>query len=147
MPRIDNKKLEEYDPYGKYTGLTFTKWEKGYSQCVLEINGNLLNPYGTAHGGATFTMADSGMGFALVSCLQEDEQCATIETKIVYFRAVEAGTLVCDTRVIHKGRTVAALESEIRQDGELIAKALGTWSIVRRRAREADVMPGKGERG
>ena len=101
MPRIANKKLEEYDPYGKYTGLTFTAWEKGYSRCELELNGNLLNPYGTAHGGVTFTMADSGMGFALVSCLEDDEQCATIETKIVYVRAVEAGRLVCEIGRAH----------------------------------------------
>jgi acyl-CoA thioesterase len=131
MPRIREKKLEEYDPYGKYTGLTFTKWEKGYSQCVLELNGNLLNPYGAVHGGATFTMADSGMGFALVSCLEEGERCVTVGTKIVYFKAVESGTLTCDTRVINKSKTVAMLEAEIRQDGQLIAKALGTWSIFK----------------
>ena len=64
MTTMGEKKLEDHDPYGNYTGLTFTRWEKGYSQCVLDLNGNLLNPYGAVHGGVTFTMADSGMGFA-----------------------------------------------------------------------------------
>ena len=125
------KKLEEYDPYGKYTGLVFTKWEKGYSQCIMEVNGKLFNPYKHLHGGATFTMADSGMGFALVSCLEKGERCATIETKIVYFKAVKSGTITCDTRVIHKSKRMATLESEIRHGGQLIAKALGTWSIYK----------------
>jgi len=129
MPRIMDRQLEEYDPYGKYTGLTFTRWEKGYSQCTLEVNGNLLNPYGALHGGAFFTMADSGMGFALVSCLEEGERCVTIETKIVYLKAVASGTVTCDTRVINKSRTLATMESEMRQNGALVAKALGTWSV------------------
>ena len=131
MTTMYDKKLEDHDPYGKYTGLTFTRWEKGYSQCVLDLNRNLLNPYGAVHGGVTFTMADSGMGFALVSCLEEGERCVTIGTKIVYLKAVETGTLTCDTRVISKGKTVATMESEIRQDGQLIAKAIGTWSIFK----------------
>jgi acyl-CoA thioesterase len=136
MPTTPDKKPEDYDPFGKYTGLTFTGWEKGYSQCALEINGNLLNPYGSVHGGVTFTMTDAGMGFALVSCLEKGERCATIESNIVYFRAVKTGTLTCDTRVINKGKTVATLESEIRQNGQLVAKALGTWSIFK--LRESD---------
>jgi len=131
MPKRMTKKLEEYDPFSKYIGLTFTKWEKGYSQCVIEVNGNLLNPYRGLHGGVSYTMADAGMGFAVVSYLEEGERCATIETKIVYLKAVESGTITCDTRVIHKGKRVVMLESEIRQRGQLIAKAMGTWSIYR----------------
>ena len=76
-------------------------------------------------------MADAGMGFAVVSYLEEGERCATIETKIVYLKAVESGTVTCDTRVIHKGKRVVMLESEIKQRGQLIAKAMGTWSIYR----------------
>jgi acyl-CoA thioesterase len=138
MQEIGEGRLEDHDPYGKYTGLTFTKWEKGYSQCVLEVNPDLLNPYGAVHGGVTFTMADSGMGFALVSCLEKGERCVTIETKIVYFKAVMAGTVTCDTRVINKGKRVATMESEITQDGQLVAKALGTWSIFKYRKADAD---------
>ena len=129
MPKKLIKEMEDYDPFGKYTGLTLTKWEKGYSQCVLKVNRKLLNPYSALHGGATFTMADTGMGWALVSCLREGERCVTIEAKIVYFKAVKSGTLTCDTRVIHKSKRIAALESEITHGGALIAKAIGTWSI------------------
>jgi acyl-CoA thioesterase len=113
MPKIIDGKPEQYDPFGKYVGLTFTKWEKGYSQCVLKVNGNLLNPYSSVHGGVTFTMTDSGMGFALFTSLEDGERCSTIETKIVYFKAVKSGTLTCDTR----------------------AKAMGTWSISRERSK------------
>lgn len=131
MPEKTPRKAEGFDWFGEYVGLVFTKWEKGYSQCVLEVDGKLLNPYRALHGGAAFTMADSGMGFALLSCLDEGERCATIESKIIYFKAVKSGTLTCDTKVIHKGKRIATLESEIKQRGQLVAKALGTWSIYR----------------
>lgn len=71
------------------------------------------------------------MGGALWSCIGEDELCSTIETKIVYFKSVASGTLVCDTRVLHKSKRIATLESEIKHGGQLIAKAIGTWSIYK----------------
>ena len=131
MPKQVPESLEGFDRFGAYVGLSFTRWESGYSQCVLDIDEKLFNPHRSLHGGATFTMADSGMGAALYSLIDDDEMCSTIETKIVYFKAVKSGTLTCDTRVIHRSKRIAALESEIRQDGELVAKALGTWSIYK----------------
>ena len=123
--------LAGFDSFGDLIGLTFAKWEKGYSQCTLEVQDKLLNPHKTLHGGAIFTMADSGMGATLYSHIDDDELCSTIETSIVYFRAAKSGTLTCDTRVIHRSKRIAALESEIRQGGNLVAKAFGTWSIYK----------------
>jgi acyl-CoA thioesterase len=76
-------------------------------------------------------MADSGMGFALVSTLEEGEQCASIEVSIVYLKPVTSGTLTCDTTVIQRSSKSAILESEIRNGSQLVAKALGTWVIYK----------------
>jgi len=129
------RQLKGFDPFGDLVGLTFTKWEEGYSRCVMEVEDRLLNPHRTLHGGATYTMSDSGMGATLYSVLDEDELCATIEIKIVYFKAVGSGTLTCDTKLIHRGKTIATLESEIRNGQDLVAKAMGTWSIFKDRKR------------
>jgi len=133
IPKKITPKLEEYDRFGKHAGLTFTRWGKGYSQCVLKVSDLLLNPYGTVHGGAIFTMADSGMGFALVPTLKEGERCASIEVSIVYLKPVISGTLTCDTTVIQKSSKSAILESEIKNGSRLIAKALGTWIIYKKK--------------
>jgi len=119
--------------FAELVGLTYTKLGKEYSQCTLEVQDKLLNPHRTLHGGAIFTMADSGMGATLYSCIDEDELCSTIGTNITYFKAVKSGSLTCDTRLIHRSKTIAALESEIRQGGNLVAKAFGTWSIYKER--------------
>lgn len=129
MPKKFPLRSEGFNPFGELIGLNFSRCKKGYSQCVLEVNERLLNPHKVLHGGVIYSMADTGMGGALYSCLDEDELCATIEIKIVYFTAVTSGILTCETKLIHKGRKIAVLESEIKGDGRLIAKAIGTFSI------------------
>lgn len=131
MPKIFPLNSEGFNPFGELIGLNFSKCEKGYSQCVLEVNEKLLNPHRVLHGGVIYSMADTGMGGALYSYLDEDELCATIEIKIVYFTAVTSGILTCNTKLIHKSKNIAVLESEIKNDARLIAKAIGTFSIFK----------------
>ncbi len=138
MPKIVPVNAKGFDLFGDFIGLTLTKCENGYSQCVIKVNNKLFNPLGTTHGGATYTMADSGMGSALYATLKEDELCSTIETKIVYFKAVKSGKLICDTKIIHRSKRFAILESEITKDGQLVAKAIGTWSIYKKKADAAN---------
>ena len=118
-----------FHPYGELIGLTFTKLEKGYSQCTLNIEKKLMNPHGILHGGVMYSMADTGMGAALYSLLEEKESCVTIEVKITYFKPAKEGVLICNTTVIHKGRSISGLESEIMNNEKLVAKASGTFSI------------------
>ena len=101
----------------------------GYSQCALQVHEGLLNPNGTLHGGVVYTLADTGMGAAVFAALQEGESCATIEIKISYLRAVREGELRCETRVVHRGRRMAFVESEVHNRGRLVAKATGTFAI------------------
>ncbi len=122
---------KEFHPFGELIGLQFTGCEEGSSQCVLEVNEKLLNPHKVLHGGVIYSMADTGMGAALYSYLNEDELCATLEIKIVYFSSASSGTLTCNTKVIQKRKHFAALESEIYDDKQLIAKATGTYSVFK----------------
>ncbi len=131
MPKKIPLKSAGFNPFGELIGLTFTKCEKGYSQCVLVVNEKLLNPHKVLHGGVTYSMADTGMGAALYSCIDDDELCATIETKIVYFKPVTSGRLTCDTKLVHRSKRIATLESEIKSGEHLIAKALGTFSVFK----------------
>ena len=123
--------MSGFNPFGDLIGLQFVKCEGGQSRCTLEVEPRLLNPHGVVHGGVLYSMADTGMGGAMYTVMEREELCATIEIKIVYFKAVRSGTLACDTRIISRGRRVAALESEITSDGRLVAKASGTFSVFR----------------
>jgi len=123
------KDTKGFHPFGDLIGFQFTKVRKGYSQCSLYVDEKLFNPHRVLHGGVLYAMADTGMGGALYGLLDKDELCATIEVKINYIKAVKSGSITCETKVINKGKKVAVIESELFNDGVLVAKALGTYSI------------------
>jgi len=120
-----------FHPFAELIGLHFTSIADGHSQCTLEVNGKLMNPHNVLHGGVVYSMADTGMGTALYTRLSEGEMCATVEIKVAYFAAVSSGTLLCNTRVIHKSKAIAVMESEIENNGKIVAKAMGTYSIFK----------------
>jgi acyl-CoA thioesterase len=124
-------KSKGFHPFGDLIGFEFTKLRKGYSQCVLQINKNHFNPHKTVHGAVMYSMADTGMGGALYSLLENGESCATVEIKITYFKAVKEGKLTCDTKVVHRGKSFGVLESEILNGETLVSKAYGTFSIFK----------------
>ncbi|MDX1798397.1 MAG: hotdog fold thioesterase [Candidatus Lokiarchaeia archaeon] len=124
-------KSKGFHPFGDLIGFEFTELRKGYSQCVLNISKKHFNPHMTVHGGVMYSMADTGMGGALYSLLEKGESCATVEIKIIYIKPVKEGTLICNTKVIHKGRSFGVLESEILNDEILVSKAYGTFSIFK----------------
>jgi acyl-CoA thioesterase len=120
-----------FHPFAELIGLHFDYCRDGTSRCHLKVNGKLLNPHDVLHGGVIYSMADTGMGGALYTYLIEGETCATVEIKIAYFAAVTSGSLICDTKLIHKSKTIATLESEIDNNNKLVAKALGTYTIFK----------------
>jgi len=131
MPKEFSMNEPGFHPFAELIGLHFDYYKDGTSRCHLEVNGQLLNPHNVLHGGVIYSMADTGMGGALYARLDEDEICATLEIKITYFAAVTSGNLTCDTKLIHKSKTFAALESEIENNNKLVAKAMGTYAIFK----------------
>lgn len=131
MGKINPLQSKGFHPYGDLIGLTFTELKQGYSKGTLNVDPKLMNPHGFLHGGVMYAMADTGMGAALYSLLDDNELCATVEIKITYFKPVKGGILTCETSVIHKGKIICALESEIRNNEVLVSKAVGTFSIFK----------------
>lgn len=120
-----------YHPFADLVGLVFDAHGAETSTCSLQIDERHLNPHHVVHGGVPYTMADTGMGAALYPSLDEGELCATIEIKIAYFRPITKGRLVCRTRVTHRGRRTAHLESDILCDDRLVARATGSYAIFK----------------
>ena len=116
-------------PYADLIGLNIDTMESGHSRCSIEVCEKLYNPHRVVHGGVIYSLADTGMGAALYPSLKDGELCATIEIKINYFRPVTSGMIVCKTKIINRGKTIANMESVIYCGEELIAKANGHYSI------------------
>ena len=132
MPPKNPKPTKPTNRFCDLIGLYFTEMEKGFCRTELMITDFHLNPYGTLHGGVVYSLADTGMGGALSTLLEDDEQCATIEIKINYLKSMRSGRLVCETRVIHKGKNIAFLESVVKNpEDKLVATATGTFNIFK----------------
>lgn len=117
-------------PFADLLGFSVTAREAGKCTSELVVSEKHMNPNNVVHGGVIYTLADTGMGGALSSLLAAGQLCSTIEIKINYFRPGVSGTLRCETKVIHKGRRTAAMESEIFGDNDkLLARATGTFMI------------------
>lgn len=123
-----------FNPFGELIGLNFISVENGNSECMIEINEQLMNPQQVVHGAVIYAIADTGMGAAIYSQIEDNELCATIEIKIEYFKAAKEGVLKGITKVVHKGKNIAFLESEIVNNDQVIAKACGTFSIFKKKA-------------
>lgn len=106
---------------------------EGKARMTMVVQEFHMNGNGVVHGGALFTLADTAMGAALFSTLQPDELCATIETKIAYFKPVFEGEVVCTGEIVNRGKTVASTESSLYVDGVLVAKATGSFAIFKRK--------------
>jgi acyl-CoA thioesterase len=98
---------------------------------VLTVQPFHRNSSGLVHGAVLFALADTGMGAALFPTLEQGDACATVELKINYFKPVREGELVCTSRLVHRARTLAHLESSIHLGAALVARASGHFAIVR----------------
>ena len=118
-------------PFADLLGFVVERRGEGTSRMTLQVGERHMNPHGLVHGAVLYALADTGMGAALTSVLGAGDRCTTIEIKINYFRPWKSGLLVCDTRVVHRGRTTAALTSDLFDgEGRHLAQATGTFAIV-----------------
>lgn len=107
--------------------------DRGDGSCIsrLTVAEHHMNPHGIVHGAVIYALADTGMGGALTSILDEGQICSTIEIKINYFRPAISGELVCDTSVVNRGSRTGVLQSSVKDGrGKLVAQALGTFMIL-----------------
>jgi acyl-CoA thioesterase len=125
-----NQAYHDYsNPFGSLLGLHFSEWHQGRSLCHIDITSLFLNPNGVVHGAVIYALADTGMGGALVSILDQDELCTTVEIKMSYFRSITTGQLRCEARVIQRGKRIAFLDALVYSGDTLIAQATGTFAI------------------
>ncbi|PKN85740.1 MAG: hypothetical protein CVU51_08315 [Deltaproteobacteria bacterium HGW-Deltaproteobacteria-1] len=127
------EEIRKQSAFVKLLGLSIEKLENGVCQSKLKIREDFLNKRKIVHGGIIYSMADISMGVAVYSTLKKDEETATIEIKINYLKPANKKVLICDAKIIQRGKQIAVIEAEIKSDNIMIAKAIGTFSIIKPR--------------
>lgn len=91
-----------------------------------------LNPLGSVHGGWAGTIMDSALACAVQTLLAKGEAYTTVEYKVNLTRPItgRTGEVVCEGRVVSKGRTIAVSEATLKdKDGKLLAFGTETCTI------------------
>jgi uncharacterized protein (TIGR00369 family) len=119
-------------PFPHLAGITITDVDAGRARMAVTIDERHMNPMGTMHGGVPCTLADSAMGIAYASTLDEGESFTTLELKINFLRAVRSGTLVAEGTVVQRGRTIGLAECTVTdEEGRIVARASSTCMTLR----------------
>ena len=118
-------------PINEHLGVAVEDLDDGRVRLSLEVGPKLLNEVGLVHGGVASLLLDGAMGRAMVRTLAQGEQCATVHLSVQFLAAAPKATIRAEGRIVKRGRRVAFLEGEVvDDDGKLIARATGTWSIA-----------------
>ncbi|MHB1005425.1 MAG: PaaI family thioesterase [Chloroflexota bacterium] len=119
-------------PIYKYLDLHLDEMGEGHSRLRLQVRDEFRQIYGAVHGGIIATVADSCIGTALISLIDETEKAVTVDLRVNYIAPLLSGELVGEGRIVHKGRTLAFGEAELRDgDGRLVATASATYMAIR----------------
>jgi acyl-CoA thioesterase len=117
------------DSFSKWIGVKIDTIDNGI--CVLRatIKEEMLNGFRIAHGGITYSLADSALAFASNS---RGVQCVSIETSISHVKKVFQGdVLIARASEVHRGKTTGIYNVEIvNQNNLLVALFKGTVFIT-----------------
>lgn len=116
------------DAFSQLLGMEIKELKLGYCQLSCPVTAQTTNGFGIAHGGLTYSLADSALAFAANS---RGNQCVSIDTQIAHIAKVQLGDhLTATCKEIHRGKRTGVYEVHIEnQNNKLVAYFKGTVFI------------------
>lgn len=118
-------KMYNNDPFSQWLGIKRIKDAPGQSILQMTVRKEMLNGFGIAHGGITYSLADSALAFASNA---HGTQAVSLHTSINHVRAVREGDILT-TYVTEEylGRTTGVYHIAIKnQEEKIVAIFKGT---------------------
>lgn len=97
-------------------GIRLESFGEGLARVRMEVRPDMRSAFGNLHGGLICDLADVAMGCALATRIERGTTFATLEMHTRYFRAVDAGTLTAEGRILHLGGRIAHLACEVSEE-------------------------------
>jgi len=115
--KVDN------EPYAKKLGLKLRKIEAGYSLIEMTLTPEMDNIFGTAHGGAIFSLIDEAFETASNS---HGTVSVALQVSISYLKPPLAGSkLFAEAKEVNRSRSISHYEISVRDDkNDVIATSL-----------------------
>lgn len=107
------------DPFSTWLGIEILECEIGRCKVAMTVRKEMLNSMNKAHGGISYSLADTAFGFAANT---HGKYAVTIETSINHIEAIEEGDYLIAESVIEKVNNKLGFNIiEVKREGELVA--------------------------
>ncbi len=119
------KTMYDGDAFSQWLGIAVEAVDPGYCKLSMTIREEMTNGFKIAHGGISYSLADSALAFASNG---HGSHALSIETSISHLKPAKAGTKIwAEATEIRKSRSVGIYEVRVFTDNEeLIAHFKGT---------------------
>ena len=112
-------KMLSQDAYSQWLGIEILESEIGRCKVALTVRKEMLNSMNKAHGGITYSLADTAFGFAANT---HGKYAVSIETSINHIEAVNEGDYLTAESVIEKVNNKLGFNIiEVKRGDELVA--------------------------
>lgn len=117
--------MYENDAFSKWLGIELINISRGYAKIKMTVREEMTNGFKIAHGGITYSLADSAFAFASNSW---GEQAVSIETSISHTKPVQIDdVLTAETSIKNKSKRLAIYNVTVtNQDEKVVALFKGT---------------------
>ena len=114
-------------------GIEFDEASDGHMRARIAIEEKHMAPNGYLHAGTVVGFADSVAGYGCLLNLPEGAiGFTTIELKTNFLRSVREGTIECEARMAHGGRTTQLWDATVTDaDGKTMALFRCTQLVLR----------------
>ena len=107
------------DAYSQWLGIEILECEMGRCKLGMTVRKEMTNSMGKAHGGITYSLADSAFGFAANT---HGKFAVSIETSINHIEAVNEGDYLIAESVIEKVNNKLGFNIiEVKRGDEMVA--------------------------
>ncbi len=113
------KKMLSLDPFSQWLGIEILEVNKGTCKVGMTIRKEMLNSMNYAHGGITYSLADTAFGFAANTF---GKFAVSIETSINHIEALKEGDYITAESIIEKtGNKLGFHIVEVKNGNDLVA--------------------------
>lgn len=116
--KIPHKMLSQ-DAFSSWLGIEILEVKLGRCKVAMTVRKEMLNSMGKAHGGISYSLADTAFGFAANT---HGKYAVSIETSINHIEALNEGDYLTAESVIEKVNNKLGFNIvEVKRGGELVA--------------------------
>lgn len=121
-------KMMDGDAFSQWLGINVVKIKAGFCILTLKVKPEMVNGFTIAHGGISYSLADSALAFASNAY---GEKCVSIETSISHTRPVKIGDeLSAKCTELNRGKTIGIYQVTItNQNDKKVALFKGSVHI------------------